>query len=65
MRVNKETTQGIKLKLVMESYNHEGLNNTKFRENPRRSCQKVVEMIWNDPIMVSRLKACSHWAERF
>ena len=51
MRVNKETIQGIKLKLVMESYNHEGFNNTKFQENPRRSCQKVVEMIWNDPIL--------------
>ena len=37
----------------MESYDHEGFNNTKFQENPRGSCQKVVEMIWNDPIAMS------------
>ena len=35
----------------MESYDHVGFNNTKFRENPRGSCQKVVEMIWNDPFI--------------
>ena len=35
----------------MESYDHVGFNNTKFRENPRGSCQKVVEMIWNDPLV--------------
>ena len=36
----------------MESYDHVGFNNTKFRENPRGSCQKVVEMKWNDPFEI-------------